>query len=107
MPAVKLVTVGVKVSKTFVPVPADKVPFVRLTVNQTDVLLSVQFKGPTPVLVSVKVTGFGLNGPPTCPLVATLVGKASSESGTSYASTSPLVVELLGDAALFPMPRLA
>src|ERR1043166_1791355 len=61
-----------------------------------------------PALVRMKVFELGRNGPPTGPLeTKPVIGEIRKSSGRSKASRTPVVVELPGDVALKPMPRLA
>src|SRR6185436_10483615 len=107
-PSGRLVTTEFNVTVTFVPSPPGlRVPVVGDTVNHTDVLPSDQFKDAPPTFVNVKDDEAGENGPPTGPLADKICGVICKLSGTSKASTIPDVVELAGDVALWPIPRLA
>src|SRR5262245_31828275 len=88
--------------------PGVSVPPVGETVSHVEVLTKLQLKVLLPALVRVKVIELGTNGPPTGPLLTKpLSGVTRRSSGRSNASTTPEVVELSGEVALKPRPRLA
>src|SRR5262245_1848235 len=94
-------------TRTLVAAPEPKRPESGPTVTQADVFISVQVRVLVPVLVRTKETGLGVNGPPGGPAEPTKAGVTTRLSGKSYASCNPLVVELAGEVALSPIPRLA
>ena len=65
--------------------PGCSVPLVGDTLNQAEVIISVQLKALVPELVSVNQPGIGLKGPPTPPLKASPAGVTSSASGVASA----------------------
>src|SRR5881296_677706 len=69
---------------------------------------TAQFSGFVPVFSSVKFSIAGTNGPPILPPeLNPLSGRIwSASDGGSKASCTPVVVELAGEVALKPMPRL-
>src|SRR4051794_16757011 len=88
--------------------PGVRVPLSGKTLSQAAVLAAVQVKELLPVLVRVSVNEVGAKGPPTGPLLTKpSVGVIRKSSGKSKDSWTPVVVELAGDVALEPMPRLA
>jgi hypothetical protein len=107
LPSGKFVADALTNTDTVVFAPAASAPFVGETLNQLPLLASDQFNTFVPAFSSVKKAGFGENGPPTGPLDDNAVGVTCKSSGTSYASTKPVVVELDGEVALTPIPRFA
>src|ERR1051326_1360229 len=107
MPGLNPLAPLLAVTKTLVPVPASNVPESGPIFIQADVFERVQFRALLPVLVITKDTVVGVNGPPGGPLDPMKAGVITRSSGRSNASCTQTVVELLGDAPLTPMPRLA
>src|SRR5688572_29631245 len=70
-------------------------------------LCALQLNGAVPMFRSTNPRDGGLNGPPTGPVEVKLPeGVTRKSSGGSKFSITPDVVELEGDTALKPMPRL-
>src|SRR5262245_42084999 len=107
LPKGKLVATAPISTETVAVAPPVSVPLVGESVSQPLVFARDQLNAFVPVFISVKDAGLGVNGPPTGPLEDNTVGLICKSSGRSYASTTPLVVELPGEVALSPMPRLA
>src|SRR6185295_1780775 len=89
------------------PASAASVPLVGEIVIQLALLVRFQVRVLVPEFVTVKNAGLGANGPPTGPVEDKTLGLICKKSGTSNASTNPDVVELPGELALAPIPRLA
>src|SRR3954465_10390669 len=84
-------------------VPAVKERFIHVEVCDP-----VQLMAFVPVFKRVKTCDAGEKGPPTGPLpVKPVPGETVRLSATVYDSTRPMVVELAGDVAPEPIPRLA
>src|SRR4051812_25640095 len=107
VPSGKFVAVALIVTDRFVLELLLSVPLEGERMSQLFVLPSVQVRELVPEFDSVKVAGFGVNGPPTGPVEDNTAGLICKVSGTSYASTNPVVVEFAGEVALAPIPRLA
>src|SRR5262249_48364311 len=91
----------------FVP-PTARTPLLCERLSQGTVTAPPQLIEPLPVFTSVKDFAAGINGPLTGPLAVNPVpGEMAKSSGTSNDSIIPVVVELAGEVALAPMPRLA
>src|SRR5262245_27299431 len=96
------------VATTGVDAPGRSVPPAGDTVSQTDVLTRLQFNEAIPALETAKLKADGAKLPPTAPPATELrPGLIRKSSGASKDSCTPEVVELEGDVAPTPMPRLA
>src|SRR6266700_3387874 len=108
MPGVKVLAAARMLTETLEAGPPElRVPLEGETLIQVDVLERAQLNELLPVLVMVKEAGFGVKGPPGAPLAFRTAGVTRKSSGRSKASCKPVVVELAGEVALRPMPRLA
>src|SRR5262245_51114651 len=89
-------------------VPGGMTPPGAEAFNQLDVMLRPQPRALLPTFVTTSILEFGTNGPPTGPQDTNPVSELSRRSsGTSNASTTPIVFELPGALALRPIPRFA
>ena len=107
LPSGKFVASALTSTDTVVFAPAASAPFVGETLSHPPLPARDQLNAFVPAFSRVKVAGFGVNGPPTGPLDDNTAKMTCKSSSTSYASTKPLVVELDGEVALTPIPRLA
>src|SRR5882672_10406042 len=108
MPNGRLETEPSSETVTRLVAPAASVPLLSERFSHAAVRPPAQLSELAPMFTSVGSCEVGLKGPPTGPvLVSPVAGETTRLSGTSKASTTPIVPELDGEVALLPMPRFA